>query len=279
MMLSAKFKHFILFQTEQHLFRKRWWLLPPIVLFITYITVSSVLIQAINNSVAANCWDALFSIFGNGNILFFVLTPLFLYLVSDMASESRFGEVILLRLGSRRLWWLGKVFTLVLMAIFYIAIIVGMILATISFVLPWERTWSNSATQFPFDSQLIPEVLSLSPTSAFSQLLLLLLLGWFCLGLLIMVVTQSTGRPILGFTIGILTNFLSLLLWRDSVVSAYEFLFMHQHLLFYSHTFTSRSPLSSSVLASVVYWTVCIVLLFGLGWRLSQKYDFLGREE
>jgi hypothetical protein len=232
------------------------------VLFIAYVRISEVLVRASNFSMSGNAWDALFSVFGNSNIIFFVITLLFLYLVSDLMLETELDEAILLRLGSRRLWWLGKTLTLGLAVLSYAVIIVGIVGAVASFVLPWRSAWSKGALQFPLEFYVAPAALAMPPACAFGQLLLLLILGWFCLGLLVMVVTQFSHHYAL----------------RAGVPPPYSYLFIHQHLLFNLHYLREASSAPPSVVASVFYWLGWMVLLLALGYRLGLRQDFFPQE-
>ena len=277
-MASIGLLSFVRFEIEQHLLCKRWLLPLPIVLFIAYVKISEVLIRASNFSMSGNAWDALFNVFGNSNIIFFVITLLFLYLVSDLMLETELDEAILLRLGSRRLWWLGKTLTLGLAALSYVVITVGTVGAVASFVLPWQSTWSEALSQFPLEFCVAPAALALPPLYAFGQLLLLLILGWLCLGLLVMVVTQFSHHYAWGFIAGVLISFSGLGALRAGVPPPYSYFFIHQHLLFNLH-YLGDAPLASpSVIVSICYWIGWIAILLVVGYRLSLRQDFFPQE-
>lgn len=278
-MPSMGFVRFVGFEIEQHVFLRKRWLSPlPIMLFIAYVVIGAVLVRSSNFSLSGNTWDALFSVFSNSNIIFFVITPLFLYLVSDLMVEAALDEAILLRLGSRRLWWLGKTLTLGLAVLGYAVITVGIIGAVSSFVLPWQSAWSEAASQFPLEFYVTPAVLALSPASAFGQLLLLLVLGWFCLGLLVMVVTQFSHHHAWGFVVGVLVLFSGLGALKASVRRPYSYLFIHEHLLFNPHYFRDGPLAPLPVIASVFYWIGWIAVLLALGYRLGLRQDFFPQE-
>lgn len=273
------FLYFVRFETEQLFWRKRWLLPLPIMLFISYIMISGVLIQASNYALQVNAWDALFSVFGSGNILFFVVTVLFLYLVSDLPLESGFGQAILLRLGSRRLWWLGKILTLGLAVVGYLIVDVGIVASVASFALPWQSAWSEGGRQMPLEFSIAPPAVSMSPFFAFGQLVLLLALGWFCLGLLLMVVGQRARHALAGFTASTFVNLSGLMTFKADVPPPYSYLFIHQHLLFDYHSFGDAASPYPPFIASVLYWLVWIVLLSALGLRLAWRQDFLRHEQ
>ena len=272
------FLRFVHFEIEQHLLRKRWLLTLPITLLIAHVVIGGVLVQSSNHSMSVNTWDSLFSVFGNSNIIFFVITLLFLYLVSDLMLETALGEAIVLRLGSRRLWWLGKTLTLGLAVLSYAVITVGIVGAVASFILPWRSTWSEGALQFPLKFYVAPAALALSPASAFGQLLLLLILGWFCLGLLVMVVTQFSHHHAWGFVAGVSVVFSGLGALKAGVRPPYSYLFIHEHLLFNLHYFRDAPLAPLPVIASVFYWLGWIGLLLALGYRLGLRQDFFPQE-
>lgn len=274
---AARFLRFLRFDIEYHLLRPRWLLVLPVTLFLAYIVISRTLVQASNQGEAANGWDALFGLFASSNILFFVLTILFLYLVSDLANESGVSQSVLLRLGSRRAWWAGKLLTLLLGVLAFLTIIVVLVAALASFALPWQEHWSPAANRTPLEYFIMPPVLALPPVWAFAQLLLLLGLGWFCLGLLAMVVSQRAPHPAWGFGAGVLVNFSGLAVLRNGLPAPYVHLSIHEHLLFNFHAFGDPASPYPPVSASLLYWTVGILAFSLSGLRLATMQDFLYR--
>jgi len=272
--MALKFLRLLYFEIDQYLLKSNWLLPIPIMLFISYIAISRVLVESINRSAKVNIWDGLFSIFGNESILFFVVTPLFLYLVSDLLPRPAFIQSMLLRLGSRKLWWLSKILTLGVAVISYIFITVGLAVGISSFVLPWQSTWT---LQHSVEFHIAPAVRVLSPAYAFMQLIILLALGWFCLGLLAIVVSQFIGRPIIGLIVGISANFGGLVALRADVPPPYSHFFIYEHLLLNYHSFGISASPYPPLLASILYWLVGIGVLCMLGLWLSARQDFLSQ--
>lgn len=268
------FLRFVRYEMEQHLLIRRWWLPLPIMLFVVYIVLSSVLIRASTAPLPSNTWDALFSVFGNQNVIFFVMTLLFLYLVSDLLADSGFSQAVLIRLSSRTLWWLGKLLVLAAAVLWYLGLTMSVVAGVSSFVLPWQTTWSAGASQFPAEFYIIPAALRWPPVSVFALLALLLALGWFSLGLLSLVVSQLSNRLIAGFIVAVLVLLSSLAVLRADIPPPYAYLFIHQHLLYYSHSFGDGPSAYLPFAASVAYWIVWIALLSFLGWRLSLRQEF-----
>jgi len=270
---------YLYFQIEQKLLRVRWLLPIPTALFISYVVIGGVLVHARNYGLSSNTWDALFSVFGNGNLVFFVLNPLYLYLVSDLFLESGIGQLALLRLGSRRRWWLSKVLILGLAVLGYAGLNVGIVAIVATFVLPWENTWSQAALQYPMEFYLNPEALTLTSISAIRWLLLLLSLGWFGMGLLVMCFTLLSNHHLVGFTAGVLVNFSGLVALKADLPLPYSYLSIHQHLLFNLHSFGDVTTQYPTLPTSIYYWVLWCAILLIVGFWLAYKQDFMQREQ
>ncbi|GAP10015.1 ABC-2 family transporter protein [Bellilinea caldifistulae] len=270
---------YLYFQIEQKLLRMRWLLPIPTILFISYIVIGGVLVRARNYGLSSNSWDALFSVFGNGNLIFFVLNPLYLYLVSDMFLESGIGQLALLRVGSRRRWWLSKVLILGLAVFCYTGLNVGIVAMTATFVLPWDNSWSQAVLQYPQEFNLNPEALTISSTSAIRWLLLLLSLGWFSMGLLVMCFTLLSNHYLVGFTAGVIANFSGLVALRANLPLPYAYLSIHQHLLFNLHSFGDVITPYPSLPTSIYYWVLWCSILLIVGFKFAHKQDFIHREQ
>ncbi|MDH5506976.1 MAG: hypothetical protein OEZ02_07120 [Anaerolineae bacterium] len=273
------FAHFMRFEIEQHFWQMRWLLPLPVMLIVAYIVVGDVAVDSLNYSLESNTWDALFSVFGNANLVFFVFTLLFLYLVSDLLRETRFGEGVLFRLGSRRLWWLGKTLTLGLAVVVYLSVAVGIIAGIAGFVLPWQPGWSQATMQLPLEFYVAPGARDIPPAAALGQLLLLLSMGWFCIGLAVMVIAQFSNQLVIGFLTGILVNLSGLMAERADTGPPIAYVSIHQHLLYYYHSFGDPKSVYPAWIVSVLYWALWVGLFYRVGLILSAKQDFLAQEE
>mgnify|MGYP001773542108 CR=1 FL=1 len=262
----------------QHIRKARWWLVVPISIVTTYLLLGSMLALAAQRALPLNIWDALFNVFGNQYLLFFCLTPLYLYLVSDLATDSRFSEALLLRLGSRRAWWIGKVATLGIVTGIYLGVLVAVAMSMASFVLPWESGWSAKTVQYPIETYLPPEALTFAPGAAFGMLVVLLGLGWFCLGLAVVVGGRVFGSARWGFMIGLLINMSAIFLVHTYVPPPYDSFFVNYHMMFTYHAFGDSTSEYPSIATSLLYWLVWIIVLFPSGWWLNARHDFLRHE-
>ena len=266
---------FITLDAFRHIVSNRRWLLPfPLMLLVTCLETATIINRADTTSVKANAWDVVFSLLGNHFLLFLVMNPLFIYLICGLLPEDSFGESMVLRLTSRSHWWVGKLMTLVLSLLCYLAMFVVTIAVVTSFVLPWAQQWSEGAERFPTAYYLNPSIIERSPFVAALQLICLLSLGWLCLGLTALTTIQHYQRSIGGFLAGVLINLSGLAASRADVPYPYSLLFIDQHLLLNQQAFGNASSMSSSLTVSITYWLIWVLLLFGLGWRFSNQINF-----
>lgn len=272
------FWYFMVFEIEMYAFRKRWLLVLPLALFLAYIVSGTVLAYSDNNHLAGNTWDIMFSVFGNGNIVFYVLNLFLLFLISDLSLETKFGEWVLLRLCSRKKWWIGKMLLLAMSVLFYLAVLVIVIAAISSFVLPWQGMWSEKAIGNPLEAFLTPQMTAISPLSVFLQLLILLAFGWFSLGLTTMVFVRLFNHALAGFSLGMFVNICGILALKGYLVDVpypYNLLFIDTHLLINMHNFGKSPSPYPSFFASILYWVGWIALFGVWGFAFGSRKDFL----
>lgn len=268
------FLRLLRFEFEQRLLTKRWLLPIPVMLFIAYTTIGTLVVQSLNARVTLNTWDALFGMFANQNIVFFVLTFLLLYLASGMMPEGKFEQAVLLRYGSRRGRWLSKVTLLAIAVLLYLGMNVGIVAGVAAFVLPWQAVWSQGARQFPEIAYVQSGALALAPSTAFAELALLLALGWFVLGLLVLVSIQYSNRTMVGLLVGVVVVLAGMAAQRADLSAPLAWLFIHQHLLFNLHSFGETVLPYPPLWLSVSYWLVGGAVLIGLGSMMSKRQDF-----
>jgi len=261
-------------QIRQYIIRKRWLLPFPVMLFIAYRSVNAIQsLLELYSGATSSVLDVFFIAFGNGWNVVLILTNLFLFLVCDLLPEPGFGQLALLRLGSRRMWWLAKCLTLAMSVIVYTLLTVGIVVAFAARFFPLDFTWSSLAIGTP-ESLNIPLFTprNASAPEAMSQVLLLLMLGWFSLGLLIMVVTQLSRRFLIGYLTALVVLMASFAVSWISNPPTWIKLFIYKHLMFNHFPYPFRDvPVSQSVF----YWGIWLLLLSGLGLYLSRQQDHL----
>lgn len=273
------FWRFISFEFDQNFLRWRWIIPIPIALFIAYIVTGGILAKAANFSIESNVWDVIFSVFGNGNVLFFVLNVVLIYLVSDLPIKSRFGELIIFRLHSRKQWWFGQISMLVISALLYLTINVLIIAGIASFALPWQNIWSEGMLKFPQEFYVNPQAITLSPFPAFLMLIILLILGWLGIGLATICATRFLDQSMAGFLFGLLLNTSGLIGLKAGISPPLEHLFIHVHILFNLHSYNAAPSPYPSFIVSVLYWMIWIIFFLVIGFTICLPVDFLSKEQ
>lgn len=270
---------FLGFEMAQHILGKMRWILPlPIAAFVAYMTTGALLIQAKNFSLPVNVWDALFGFWANQRLVFFILTPLYCYLVSDLLPEPDYGQAMLLRIGSRRRWWQGKVLALGLAVLSYVGLNLLILAAVATFVLPWERTWSPFASQYPLEAGLHSTILTLPPSVAIGAQLLLLSLWWFSLGLLVILLAQRFHRSVIGFLVGVLISLIGAMDWYGMLPADMAKWTFASHLFLNIRAIEVPTMGPGTILGMVLYWLIWTALFYALGLSVSRRWDFYQTE-
>lgn len=260
-------------QVRQYIWRWRWLLPIPVMLFIAYRSDNAVKsLLELYAGASANLWDVFFIAFGNGWNIFLIVTNLFLFLVCDLLPESGFGQLALLRLGSRGSWWLAKCLTLLVAVLAYAALAAGCVVVYAALNFPLGFSWSTLAQRAP-EALNIPFVTprNAAAPAVIGQILLLLILGWYGLGLLMMVVTQLSRRFLIGYLGGLVALFASCAVAWISNPPPWTRLFIFKHLMFNHFPLPFRDV---AVSLSVVYWAAWLAVLLAAGYALSRRQDY-----
>jgi len=272
---------FLYFELIQHVFtRLRWALVSLVCAFIAYAVFGAVLAQSKNTSLAANTWDVLWVVLTNQRLVLFSLTPLFCYLASDLLPEPAFGQEMLFRLGSRRMWWLGKTITLALTVIFYSGLSALVLIAIASIVLPWERGWSPLSFQKFLEWGAPPAIVALSPSAIIGLQLTLLGLWWFFLGLLVMIVAQQFQRSAAGFVAGIIINFVTQAIdWYGVFPSSIANFLSREQIFVFTRAVQDSGWEIVTVVYMIAHWVVWITVIYFWGLKMSLRQDFIQARE
>ena len=269
-----RFLSFLQYQLHWQLLRNRWLLPIPLLLFLAYRGVNYLTGTGIGlPTQSTNAWDLLFLTFSNRFNVYFALGLLYLYLVCDLLPESNLGQLVLLRLRSRKAWWAGKVTTLLLLTLVYV---VGsaLILATLAgLVLPWQSGYSEQA-QFMPDTVNLPmdffrRVEPLPPLLFLTQELTLLVMGLFAFGLVMLVVNQLTGRYYYGLLAGCVMLFGSMISTYLSGPPPWAAWLPGYHLTYLGMLPNRMFPLAYSFL----YWATWIAIIGLAGLVISRRQD------
>lgn len=270
-----RFLHFLAFQLRWYIWRKRWLLPLPVLLFIAYRSSNAVRTLGATGLYSPNAWDVLFLALGNPYNIYLAIGLLFLFLVCDLLPEPDVGQLVLMRLGSRTSWWLGKLATLLIATVVYVLGTVAILALVASLGFPWQAKYSTTAMNMPEQVNLPMNYFRLidpgPPGLVVVQELLLLGLGLFCFGLLMAVFTQLTQRYFFGLLAGILILFGSFAGLSLSGPPAWAIALPSAHLTYLTFLPVRTLP----VISSVLYWSAWIGLLAGIGYKLSRRQDHL----
>ncbi len=270
--------HIFSFEFQRFIFYKRWMLISLflIVLFFTYLIGDRVLTFTINQKISANVWDAVFSTLASGSMLFLVLTPVLLLFISDIPVAIDFDKFVLLRLNSRNKWLWNKILILTVSVILYLIILLIIIFVTTSFALPLNNAWSEMALNYSRYSYLNPQIpATLSVTSAFIKLIVLLILGWFGVGLATITASLFFNSASLGFLFGVFINLGGYFAFKGNVPYRFVNLFISNHILLDFHSFGAKGSLDPPYSLSIVYWAIWIIFFMVLAFRICTRKDFI----
>ena len=271
--LKYQFKHFIL----------RWrWLLPlPVGLCLGYwgqkVIQSSIAIYA--PALQGNALEAFIWAFGKPEIVYFVISILWLFLISDLTPEDSYGQQILLRLGSRSTWWTGKVLFVLLSTFVYALLLIGSFFIPVLSHYPISSRWSV-ASLGSSGINLGYSTINGSPLQAFWNILLFLVIGWFAMGLLVQIINLIFKQRWVGFLSGIILIICSKLgaldggpIGGDGITS---FFLLQNHLEF--------TPLWAPEriipeIYSWIFWTVWVILCLVTGFIISRRTNFYAAKQ
>lgn len=270
--------HIFKFEFQRFIFYKRLMLifLFLIVLFLTYLMGDRVLTFTINQKTSANVWDVVFSTLGSVNMLFLVLTPVLLLFISDIPVSTNFEEFVLLRLNSRSKWLWNKILILTVSVILYLIILLIIIFVTNSFALPLSNTWSEMALKFSRYSYLNPQIpRTLSVISAFIKLIVLLILGWFGIGLAAITASLFFNSATLGFLFGVFIDLGGYFALKGYFPYRFVNFFICNHILLNFHNFGEKGSLYPPYSLSVIYWVIWIIFFTVIAFKVCKRKDFL----
>lgn len=269
---------FLKYQMRSYLLRWRWLVSLPVMGFIAYRSINAVNALSAVTGHPVNAWDATFHAFGSADVVYMVLAVIFLALTGDMLPEAAYGQAMMMRLGSRRLWWFGKILTLAAATLGYLLVNLTTFFLLVSAALPWTRDWSEYTRSDFIAVGLYKDVMLITPLKTFVYLLVLLALGLFCLGLIGMSVTLAARRNEVGFLAGagvLLSGYIGTY-FAGSVTSWLMNFLITNHFELTPGVFPIRNI---PVGASVLYWLFAILVLGYIGRTLSRKQDFIAIEE
>lgn len=279
--MNNRFLAFLGFQLRMYLLRARWLLILPVAGFLAYRGFNAVISfdQSAIGGNAPNMWDLIFIALGNYQNIYLAIGLLFVFLISDLIPDPSLGQVMLLRLGSRKQWWRGKVLLLAFSSILLVLTIALFLCLFAMLTLPVQAGYSTLAQSLPDTIGLpIRFFRAITPPPPFVHVLqeiLLIILGLFFIGLVVVLVNMRFPRPHAGLAAGVacliiiyLTCFISGPPWWWKLTPG-------AHMMY-----TGVYPLRPVPYPwSLGYWVVAILPALGYGARLSRRMDIVSARE
>ncbi len=280
-------------QYQCSFYLRRWrWLIPiPIGLLLGY--WASLVIKVLNpqslasglpgvvaqgTTLDGNALEAFIWAFGKPEIVYFVATALFIYLVSDFLPVTAYEQWILMRLKSRSHWWIAKVGLVFLSTWLYGLLLFGSFLLVVLQRYPFSPEWSPAGLN-NFGMGLGFVLKNGGPVKGALSIAAFLLLGWFAISILILTINQLTKRSWAGFLCGaliIITAYLGSITGGPIGGQGWQSYFLIQNHLEYTPLWAPARIIPES--ASWIFWIVWILICFIIGWFSSKRTDILAME-
>jgi hypothetical protein len=268
-----------------HLYVLRWrWLLPILVgLVLGY--WAGKLLQAFTpwgSPVQANALEAFVWAFGKPEIVYYVISILYIYLVADLGLNRFSTQQVLAQLGSRSKWWLGKIGFIFIETILYTALLLISFFGPVLLQYPISNEWSP-ASLADNGINLGYALVNGTPQQAFWNILSFLFLGWFAIGLLMLVINLITQRSWPGYLGGVVLIVCGKLgNIRSSAIggSGIESFFMIQNHLEFTPLWAPTRVIPQFY--SWIFWSVWILLCLMASWFVCKRqnlYAVTRREE
>lgn len=231
-----------------------------------------------------NFWDLVLLIFTDPKNIVIILIFSFVILLNDIVIDGNFESEMILKFGSRRIWWNVKICVLFIKSIMCIASI-AILTIIVSMRFKFSLRWSNGFIELArisakrhlfYSSPINLDILKQSPVLSFQETLLLLLLGFLAIGLFVMVVTLIFNNKI----ITIISGFFILII---AAIPAFEMKssiltnIIYNHILINTHSFYNVNSPFPSIGYSISHWIIYIVVLYIIGYKLSLRKNFISK--
>jgi hypothetical protein len=231
------------------------------------------------SGVTGNALEAFIWAFGKPEIVYFVATALFVYLVSDFLPASAYEQWILLRLRSRSKWWFAKISLVFLSTCLYAVLLFGSFFLIVLPQFPFSSEWSPAGLN-NFGMGLGYAIKNGGPVQGALSTAILLLLGWFAIGLLISTINQITRLSwpggLCGALIVVIAELGSISGGPIGGQGWLSYLLIQNHLE-YTPLWTPTRIIPES--ASWFFWTIWIFLFIIVGWFSSKRIDIFTMEQ
>lgn len=246
----------------------------PMVAFITFLSIENVLIKSGNRGLKANSWDVLFSILGNPYVILTMIVMLYLFIISDIGHINGFAILSIIRHKSRSQWWLTKNCILLFSSALYTFGVFAGIFLISNMSLDFGTSWSPLANEMPLELGLNTSLLLESPITVVIGAALLMIIGLFSLGLIVLAISLVFRSHVMGFCSGTIFVLIALAGHNLNIQLPLAFIFIHVHLMINYHSSTFDS-IWTTITMALVYWFIIIVFMFAIGSKLNMRRDYV----
>ncbi|HBO34868.1 MAG TPA: hypothetical protein DD636_09090 [Anaerolineaceae bacterium] len=226
-----------------------------------------------------NTWDLFFRTYGDPLAMSLVIANLYLILASGLQPQTAFGHLAIKRLGSRTRSWRSHVLFLLLLSAFYVLFCFAVIMLTgqllgLRFSTQWSVLCSPEHTNLP--SFFCNEG---NPWMAFLTVFAMTTLGFFSLGLLVLLINTLTQRRLIGYFIVevLLVASMPLASIFLNAPPALQYLPIIRNLVLRFYPFIFRDL--NQTWASIYQWGIWIAILLPLTWLAYRKQNYFSQPD
>jgi len=232
-------------------------------------------------------WEFVLMVFINPRNISIIMILGFIIFINDLVLDYELTEQIFIRVNSRKIWWNTKVMVLITKTLIFIASLTLYTLIFAFFNFKYDINWSKSILGFKSNTSISNDIIDSvkmlntishyqSAAKSFSEILVLLLLGCFCIGLFIMIITLLFNSRISGL-------FSSFFIWILCIIPNYAVNINHSiiskiiynHINYATHKFYFNNNSFSTLLSSLIYWVTLIIIFYYIGYCNSLKRNFI----
>lgn len=241
--------------------QSHWWVIPASLLLFGVVTAVQL---APYQAQSSGYGDGSLVLFGNANLRYYLINPLYLFIVANIGGQQRHDDLVLYRLRSRTRLWTGKAFVFgALTFAYWLAAVLFAEMGALPFVN--EMTLGSSGKLLACCGWPLDGIGS--QTTVWFSTVWFVLLSWLALGGVALVVSQLTQRAGLGFVVALALSLSGLFVEQLSNPGLLALLDMRAPMLF---VWSGQRPFS--FLRATAYWGVWYLALCAVVvWHLDRS--------
>lgn len=200
----------------------------------------------------------------------YVITPLFLIVLTSSLSANSLNNLILLRYKKKSAYYNAAVKSVLFLVTKFLVLIIGVVVTLSLFSLSFRNEWSVFAQNYFKEYQSFLN--NYSPLLYIVNSLLLLWLFLLFLGLLyflLLLLTKNTAISIIGVIVMVVAN-MAITISDLEILSR---IFFTKHLDFVQYIYANKIPYSLFPIGMYVYWISLLLILYGFGYKMIHKVD------